>query len=85
METKKGIFVSCEEANHLCDKGQYRESSFWEKVKLNMHILYCKVCRKYSMNNGKLTKLVTDPKVVSITRMDKEEMKARLQQKMSEK
>ncbi|GAA4278208.1 hypothetical protein [Aquimarina mytili] len=84
MSKGKGIFVSCSDANHFCDKNQYKEASFWEKVKLNVHLIYCRACRKYSSNNGKLTKLVKDPKVISINEYEKNAMKERLKQKMSE-
>ena len=84
MSTKKGIFVSCSEANHFCDKNQYKEATFWEKVRLNIHLLYCRACRKYSAKNTKLTKLVKDPKVISINEYEKNAMKERLKQKISE-
>ena len=80
----KGIFVSCPEANHFCDKSQYKEATFWEKVKLSIHLIYCNACRKYSTKNTKLTKLVKDPKVISIRQSDKDLMKERLKQKMLE-
>lgn len=51
------IFLSCDEANHTCDKTQYKEANLWEMVKLNLHLLYCAACRKYTKNNTKLTKL----------------------------
>ncbi len=82
MSNKKGIIVSCSEANHFCDKNQYKEASFWEKVKLNIHLIYCRACRKYTAKNMKLTKLVKSPKVISINRSDKEAMKERLKQRM---
>jgi len=47
--------IHCEEANHICDKSQYRESSLLEKLKLKLHLLYCNACRKYSSRNQKLT------------------------------
>ncbi|WP_299384099.1 glycine dehydrogenase [uncultured Lacinutrix sp.] len=52
------IYLSCEEANHTCDKTQYKEASLWEKIKLNFHLAFCAACRKYSRNNAKLTKLI---------------------------
>ncbi len=82
---KKGIFVSCTEANHFCDKNQYKEATFWEKVKLNIHVLYCSACRKYSSRNSKLTKLVKDPKVINLNQSFKDSMKEQLKQKMNEK
>ncbi|WP_109299597.1 hypothetical protein [Aquimarina sp. AU474] len=84
MSKENKIFVSCSDANHFCDKNQYKEASFWEKVKLNIHLIYCKACRKYSANNNKLTKLVKNPKVISINEYEKNAMKERLKQKMNE-
>ncbi len=84
MSNNKGIFVNCSDANHFCDKNQYKEATFWEKVKLNIHLLYCRACRKYSAKNTKLTKLVKDPKVISINEYEKNAMKERLKQKISE-
>lgn len=68
------IFVSCDKAAHTCDKTQYSEASFWEKIKLNIHLLYCKACRKYSANNAKLTKLVENPKVECLKNCEKEKL-----------
>ncbi|WCO00993.1 glycine dehydrogenase [Psychroserpens ponticola] len=56
------IFIPCKDANHVCDKTQYKEASLWEKIKLNIHLIYCRACRKYTKKNSQLTKLVTkDP------------------------
>ncbi len=84
MSNKKGIFVNCSDANHFCDKNQYKEASFWEKVKLNIHLIYCKACRKYSAKNTKLTKVIKSPKVINLNEYDKNAMKKRLKQKMNE-
>jgi len=90
MSKGKGIFVSCDEANHFCDKNQYKEATFFEKVKLNLHVLYCKACRGYSMRNAKLTKLTkkvdfnTLNKADTIKEEEKNAMKERLKQKMME-
>lgn len=51
----KNYFISCEKANHVCDKSQYKEASFLEKMKLTLHLAYCSACRKYTRNNAKLT------------------------------
>lgn len=58
MSKKNKIFIACDEANHVCDKSQYNESTFWERVKLNIHLIYCKACRNYTANNIKLTKMM---------------------------
>ncbi len=75
MNKGKGIFISCEEANHNCDKSQYDEAGFWEKVKLSFHLIYCRACRKYSANNAKLTRLVNNNEVDCM--QEKEKIKLR--------
>ncbi len=75
MNKKNKAFISCDEANHSCDKSQYNEAAFWEKLKLNIHLLYCRVCRKYSINNSKLSKIINDSDVVCLDLKDKQEMK----------
>lgn len=52
------IFISCDSANHTCDKAQYKEATIWEKIKLNIHLIWCNACREYVKNNVKLTNLV---------------------------
>ena len=78
------IKVECHEANHLCDKNQYQEATFWEKIKLNIHLIYCRMCREYTKRNIKLTKRVKDPRVKAISSSDRSMLKERLRQEMSE-
>jgi hypothetical protein len=60
------IKLDCHEANHICDKNQYKEAKFLEKVRLIIHLIYCRVCRKYTSKNTKLTKLMNNPKVQTL-------------------
>lgn len=53
----ENIPKSCQDASLYSDKIQYEEASFWEKLKLKMHIAYCKRCRKYNNKNTTLTHL----------------------------
>lgn len=69
------ITIACDEANHVCDKSQYKEASFIEKIKLNMHLIYCRACRKYSSNNGKLTKIMKKSDVDCLKNTEKEAIK----------
>lgn len=48
----KQFIISCDEATMICDKNQYKEASFLEKIKLNFHFLSCKICRKYTKQNN---------------------------------
>jgi len=54
---KKG-FISCHEAGNICDRSQYKESSLWERIKLEMHILWCVKCNAYVKKNSMLSKLL---------------------------
>ncbi|MEM5565356.1 glycine dehydrogenase [Psychroserpens sp. AS72] len=80
MSTK--IIIPCEEANHVCDKTQYKEATLWEKIKLNIHLLYCKACRKYTKNNTKLTKLVSN-KQVTLDPASKESLQSAFQKELA--
>lgn len=51
----KFLKITCQEANEICNKSQYNEATFSEKVKLNFHIAFCKICALYSKQNRKLT------------------------------
>ena len=76
------LFTSCDKAAHTCDKTQYREASLWEKIKLNIHLIYCKACRKYSSNNGKLTKLMRKPEVDCLKNSEKEQLHSALKEEL---
>jgi len=54
----KKLMITCDEATAICDKNQYGEASLLEKFKLNIHLLLCKHCRSYSMQNNFITKLL---------------------------
>lgn len=77
------IKLECHEANHICDKNQYKEATFWEKVRLNIHLIYCRACRKYTKRNIKLTKHVKDPRVKTISTEDRNALKERMRQELS--
>ncbi len=73
---KKKIMLSCEETRHICDKTQYNEASFWEKVKFKFHVIICGVCKKHSSNNIKLTALLNKLKSKSLTNTEKQELES---------
>lgn len=77
------LFFNCNEANHVCDKSQYKEASFIEKLKLNIHLIYCSFCRKYSKNNAKLTKFIKKSDVECIDNSVKKEMKLNLNKELT--
>ena len=52
---KSILFISCEEAHHICDKNQYGEATAWERFKLGIRLSWCKITRAYTKRNNKLT------------------------------
>jgi hypothetical protein len=53
----KSLRITCDEATTICDKNQYGEATLFEKLKLNLHFIQCKICRKYTKQNMTLTKI----------------------------
>ena len=51
----KKFKITCDEATSICDKAQYGEASFYEKLQLNFHLIICKICALYSKQNGKMS------------------------------
>jgi len=78
-DKKSKMDTSCEKANHVCDKTQYNEASLWEKIKLNIHLLYCKACREYSKDNQNLSSAVKESDVQCLDCEAKENMKSQFQ------
>lgn len=52
------IIINCEEATSICDKNQYGEASLWDKIRLNIHMFMCKICKSYSSQNHIITILI---------------------------
>lgn len=77
------IFINCEEAVHICDKSQYKEATFWQLIKLNMHMVYCKLCRKYTKKNSKLTKLCSHANLKTLSAEEKEKIQKLLDSETS--
>ncbi|RFN60421.1 hypothetical protein DZ858_01060 [Marixanthomonas ophiurae] len=77
------MMFNCDEARHTCDKAQYNEANLWDSIKLNMHIIFCRLCRKHSARNGKLTKAVKNSQIQTLSPEQKNVIKEQLRQKMS--
>lgn len=84
LEEIMNIKLECHEANHVCDKNQYKEATFREKVRLTFHLIYCHACRKYKVRNNKLTKLMKSVDVKTVSSEDKNLLKERLKQETTE-
>ena len=49
------LFINCDEATTICDKSQYGEASLFERIRLTLHLVLCKHCKKYTRQNNLMT------------------------------
>ncbi|PVW13320.1 hypothetical protein [Marixanthomonas spongiae] len=79
---KLNMIFNCEEAAHVCDRAQYNEASLWEKTLLTIHTFFCKLCRKHTTRNARLTKAIKKSEVQTLSAEQKHLLKKRLRQEM---
>lgn len=72
------ILISKEEAFHICDKSQYYESTFWEKVKLKFRYIWCRATRLYVNRNTELTKSIKSSKLKCLDYSERKLLEDRL-------
>ncbi len=70
--------ISCEKAAIICNKTQYREATFMEKMKLRLHLFMCKTCSSFTSKNTQLTTLCEKAHLKGLTEKEKFEMKQEL-------
>lgn len=78
------LFLPCEEANHVCNKGQYKEASFLELIKLKLHLLYCNACKKHSARNTKLTEFINKENSFKLTDAAKKALKTQIEKQLEQ-
>lgn len=71
--------ISCEKAAKICNKTQYNEASFLEKISLQIHLLICKTCPQFSKRNKAFTSLCEKAKLQALSESEKVEMKQKLE------
>ncbi|MEM6515398.1 MAG: hypothetical protein AAF688_04390 [Bacteroidota bacterium] len=64
---KSLLFISCEEAHHICDKSQYGEATGWERIKLGIRLSWCKITRAYTRKNNALTEAIKKSEVRALS------------------
>lgn len=80
---KKGfLFISCEEAKHICDKAQYGEATLWEKFKLKLRLSWCHITRSYAKKNQKLSEVLKKSNLKGMSLKDRESLKLTIQQEL---
>lgn len=75
MKKKQILSSSCREAALASHKTEYRELGLWEKLKLRVHVFFCKNCNHYYLNNQKLTRLVQKSGLELCTEEEKQRFK----------
>ncbi|MFV9550063.1 hypothetical protein [Algibacter sp. PT7-4] len=81
---KRFLFISCEEAQHICDKSQYDESTIWERIELTIRLSWCKYTKAYYKRNKKLTKALEKAEVECLDQDCKDSMKKEFNKALKE-
>lgn len=71
--------ISCEQAATICNKSQYKEASWKERLQLYAHLLVCKTCAGFSRRNKKLTQLCSKAEINALSDTEKEALKSVIQ------
>ncbi|MCB0398966.1 MAG: hypothetical protein KDD26_04960 [Winogradskyella sp.] len=79
---KSFLFISCEEAKHICDKSQYGEATGWERIKLAIRLSWCRVTRAYSNRNNKLTDVVKNAEIECLKNDERKKIKQQFEQEL---
>ena len=66
----KKLNITCNQATTICDKSQYGEASFFDKIKLQIHFIGCKICVMYTKQNVLLTKLYKSKAITTKRKQD---------------
>ena len=69
----------CEKHSVFCDKCEYNEASYWERLKLKFHLFMCGGCREYSKKNTNLSKALKNANLSHLTSEEQESFKHMLQ------
>lgn len=76
--------LSCAEAASVCTKAEYKEASLREKLKLKLHLYFCRTCKDYYYNNKKLSCLIGKADLKSCSSKEKEHFKALIKKENSQ-
>ena len=80
---KSFLFISCEEAKHICDKSQYGEATGWERIKLALRLSWCRVTKAYSNKNNKLTDTIEHAKVDCVNTDERDKIKHQFEEELA--
>ena len=80
---KSFLFISCDEAKHICDKTQYHEATGWERLKLGIRLSWCRFTKAYSTNNNKLTDAMEKAEVNCMKKGEREKIQKEFEQELT--
>jgi hypothetical protein len=80
---KSFLFISCDEAKHICDKSQYGEATSWEIFKLKLRLSWCHISQSYSRNNQKLTEVVEKSKMNCLKNNERTKIKEQFDKELA--
>jgi hypothetical protein len=81
MKRKNFVRLSCAEAAEVCNKTEYKEANFKDKLKLILHLFFCKTCDHYYKENQKLSGLIKKADLKFCTPEEKEAYRQRIAEK----
>ncbi len=76
--------LSCAEAAELCAKAEYKEVSLREKIRLKLHLYFCRMCKNYYEDNKKLSGLLKKANLKSCSHQEKENFKEKIKHENSQ-
>ncbi|GGW68881.1 hypothetical protein DFQ11_105116 [Winogradskyella epiphytica] len=80
---KSFLFISCDEAKHICDKVQYGEATKWEIFKLRIRRCYCRITKNYNNKNIKLTEAIKDGKIDCLKSEERNRLKKQFEEELA--
>lgn len=80
---KRFLFISCEEAQHICDKTQYGEATSWERLKLSLRLSWCNITKAYSKKNNKLTEALDNANVNCLNKDEQHKLKQQFEEELA--
>jgi hypothetical protein len=80
---KSFLFISCDEAKHICDKSQYGEATGWEIFKLKLRLSWCHISQSYSKRNQKLTDVVEKSQVDCLNSAERSKLKEKFKKELA--
>lgn len=80
---KSFLFISCDEAKHICDKAQYGEANSWDKIKLNLRLSWCHITKHYSKKNKKLTEVLQHSNLNCLDKTERHHLETEFQKELA--